>query len=222
MSQLALGVGLGIGSMLLGFAFGSKADFVTEVKWWELMTAFGTVSAVGVALWASLREQLRHANERMARLRISAAAVRVRLAAAMTTFEQLDKSLSARLLAYREPEVLEGRYSNLDRVLASAPLSVTLQELDSLAGLPDSGAERLSRVQEIITLANVMAKELSHSGASPTGADERPAVYVAIQLLVKEAMQEIERAHTACAAVITLSNDFDDAPPISLKAHEPR
>lgn len=72
MSQLALGVGLGISSMLLGFAFGSKGDFVTEVKWWELLTALGTLGAVVAAVSLGLADGRRRRRQGLLRAQLTA------------------------------------------------------------------------------------------------------------------------------------------------------
>lgn len=64
MKGMLVGAALAIGGMLVGFAFATQADVTAEAKWWDLMTAFGTVGAVvaaiGVPLWQNadrLREQ---------------------------------------------------------------------------------------------------------------------------------------------------------------------
>lgn len=64
MKGMLVGAALAIGGMLVGFAFATQAGVTAEAKWWDLMTAFGTVGAVvaaiGVPLWQNsdrLREQ---------------------------------------------------------------------------------------------------------------------------------------------------------------------
>lgn len=50
MRGMLLGASLALGGLLVGFAFATKVDVLAEAKWWDLMTAFGTVGSVVVAL----------------------------------------------------------------------------------------------------------------------------------------------------------------------------
>lgn len=50
MRGLLLGATLALGGLLIGFALATKVDVLAEAKWWDLMTAFGTVGSVVVAL----------------------------------------------------------------------------------------------------------------------------------------------------------------------------
>lgn len=59
MKGMLAGATLAIGGVLVGFAFATQTDVEAEAKWWELMTAFGTVGAVVVAIYFSLRDALR-------------------------------------------------------------------------------------------------------------------------------------------------------------------
>lgn len=58
MKWMIVGAALGIGGMLLGFAFATKMDVLAEAKWWDLMTAFGTVGAVVVAIAIPMSERI--------------------------------------------------------------------------------------------------------------------------------------------------------------------
>lgn len=59
MKGMLVGAALAIGGVLVGFAFATQTDVEAEAKWWELVTAFGTVGAVVVAIYFSLRDALR-------------------------------------------------------------------------------------------------------------------------------------------------------------------
>jgi hypothetical protein len=50
MWAMLVGAALALVGLLLGFAFATKSDVLAEAKWWDLMTAFGTVGATVVAL----------------------------------------------------------------------------------------------------------------------------------------------------------------------------
>ncbi|WP_153228240.1 hypothetical protein [Achromobacter xylosoxidans] len=50
MKGMLLGASLAIAGLLIGFTFATKVDVHAEAKWWDLMTAFGTVGSVVVAL----------------------------------------------------------------------------------------------------------------------------------------------------------------------------
>ncbi|MEN4918236.1 hypothetical protein ABE485_06155 [Achromobacter spanius] len=50
MRGMLLGALLALGGLLIGFAFATKVDALAEARWWDLMTAFGTVGSVVVAL----------------------------------------------------------------------------------------------------------------------------------------------------------------------------
>ncbi len=57
MKGMLVGAALAIGGVLVGFAFATKADVLAEAKWWDLMTAFGTVGAVIAALCIAYRQR---------------------------------------------------------------------------------------------------------------------------------------------------------------------
>ena len=64
MKWMLVGAALAIVGVLVGFAFATQIDMQARAKWWDLMTAFGTVGAVVVALavplwqnWDRRREQ---------------------------------------------------------------------------------------------------------------------------------------------------------------------
>ncbi|MFF7060740.1 hypothetical protein ACFY89_29025 [Achromobacter spanius] len=63
--QMYVGAGLTLIGVCFGFAIATNSDAVAEAKWWDLMTAFGTVGAVIVALAVPVSERL--ARERTAR-----------------------------------------------------------------------------------------------------------------------------------------------------------
>lgn len=64
--QMLLGAGLTLIGVCFGFAIATKVDVEAEAKWWDLMTAFGTVGAVIVALAVPVSERV--ARERTARV----------------------------------------------------------------------------------------------------------------------------------------------------------
>lgn len=57
MRGMLLGAALALGGILVGFAFATKTDALAEAKWWDLMTAWGTVAATAVALGIALRTE---------------------------------------------------------------------------------------------------------------------------------------------------------------------
>ncbi|CAB3898662.1 hypothetical protein LMG26854_05384 [Achromobacter aegrifaciens] len=58
MKGMLVGAALAIAGMLVGFAFATQTDVLAQAKWWDLMTAFGTVAAAVVALGLALRSEL--------------------------------------------------------------------------------------------------------------------------------------------------------------------
>ncbi|SPU54088.1 hypothetical protein [Bordetella trematum] len=50
MKGMIIGAGLAIGGIFMGFVFATNSDVLAEAKWWDLMTAFGTVAAAGAAV----------------------------------------------------------------------------------------------------------------------------------------------------------------------------
>lgn len=67
MKGMLVGAALAIGGVLVGFAFATQTDVQAEAKWWELVTAFGTVGATGVAAWLGVREVIIRREERASR-----------------------------------------------------------------------------------------------------------------------------------------------------------
>lgn len=72
MKGMIIGAGLAIGGVLMGFVFATKSDALAEAKWWDLMTAFGTVTAAGAAVWLGVREGSwrRRDHERRGRVQV--------------------------------------------------------------------------------------------------------------------------------------------------------
>lgn len=57
MRGLLAGAALALGGLVVGLAFATNVDVQADAKWWELMTAFGTVGAVVVALFIPIRQR---------------------------------------------------------------------------------------------------------------------------------------------------------------------
>lgn len=60
---LAVGAALVIGLSLLSFLLGMRIDTTEAVKWWDLMTAFGTVGTAIAAVWFSLTASEKSARD---------------------------------------------------------------------------------------------------------------------------------------------------------------
>jgi hypothetical protein len=58
MKGMLIGAALTLIGTVFGFAFATKIDALAEAKWWDLMTAFGTVGAAIVALGLALRAEV--------------------------------------------------------------------------------------------------------------------------------------------------------------------
>lgn len=54
--RMYIGAGLTLLGVCFGFAIATNADAEAEAKWWDLMTAFGTVGAVATAIWFGLAD----------------------------------------------------------------------------------------------------------------------------------------------------------------------
>lgn len=67
---MLVGAALALFGLALGFALANNVDAAAEAKWWDLMTAFGTVGAVVVALLIPIRQRREALNDaKVARLR---------------------------------------------------------------------------------------------------------------------------------------------------------
>jgi hypothetical protein len=62
--QMFAGAGVTLLGVCFGFAIATNADAAAEAKWWDLMTAFGTVGAVLVAIWFGLSDVRMRGAER--------------------------------------------------------------------------------------------------------------------------------------------------------------
>ncbi|WP_447578329.1 hypothetical protein [Achromobacter kerstersii] len=51
MKGMLVGAALVIGGMLVGFTFATQTDVLAEARWWDLMTAFGTLGSAFAALF---------------------------------------------------------------------------------------------------------------------------------------------------------------------------
>lgn len=51
MKGMLVGAALAIGGMLVGFTFATQTDVLAEARWWDLMTAFGTLGSAFAALF---------------------------------------------------------------------------------------------------------------------------------------------------------------------------
>ena len=63
MKGILVGAATAIGGVLVGFAFATKADVLAEAKWWDLMTAFGTVGAVVAAVVIPIWQRAHHRRD---------------------------------------------------------------------------------------------------------------------------------------------------------------
>lgn len=67
MWAMLVGAALTLGGLLLGLAFATKSDVLAEAKWWDLMTAFGTVgasvAAVAIPIWQNIDRRLEAKRE---------------------------------------------------------------------------------------------------------------------------------------------------------------
>ncbi|WP_348995673.1 hypothetical protein ABFG95_06945 [Achromobacter sp. HNDS-1] len=79
MRGMLIGAGLGLLGVIVGFVFASKTDVSAEAKWWDLMTAFGTVGTVVWAVWSSLRIEARQRREAVNRAKLAAVSMFAKL-----------------------------------------------------------------------------------------------------------------------------------------------
>lgn len=70
MKEMLIGAGLALGGLLLGFTFATKFDVLAEAKWWDLLTAFGTLGAVITALGIAIHDSRRRHNDAKATIRV--------------------------------------------------------------------------------------------------------------------------------------------------------
>ncbi|MNK94835.1 hypothetical protein D3C87_1150510 [compost metagenome] len=95
MRGTTVGAALALVGVLLGFAFATKVDALAEAKWWDLLTAFGTVGAVVVALYFSLvaakREHVDAQYKKTVTWTIAEAEIRVLLQGLVRASEALAK-----------------------------------------------------------------------------------------------------------------------------------
>lgn len=70
MKEMLIGAGLALGGLLLGFTFATKFDVLAEAKWWDLLTAFGTLGAVTTALGIAIHDSRRRENDTKATIRV--------------------------------------------------------------------------------------------------------------------------------------------------------
>ncbi|KXJ64249.1 hypothetical protein AXY46_22835 [Achromobacter xylosoxidans] len=82
-----VGAVLMLGGMLTGFAFASKVDAMADAKWWDLMTAFGTVGAVAWAVLATFRVEARQHKEARARAQLASVSLFAKLSSSAAVVE---------------------------------------------------------------------------------------------------------------------------------------
>lgn len=70
MKEMLIGAGLALGGLLLGFTFATRFDVLAEAKWWDLITAFGTLGAVITALGIAIHDSRRRVNDTKATIRV--------------------------------------------------------------------------------------------------------------------------------------------------------
>ncbi|WP_025135902.1 hypothetical protein [Achromobacter sp. DH1f] len=151
MRGMLLGAALALLGLALGFVLATKVDAVAEAKWWDLMTAFGTVGAVVVALVIAERTRRQQVAESRAKAGLAAASVAVHLASVRidlgvaVRYSQLFTSMDPR------PEQMDDICEEVERVNAMA---IPYEELLALAPLPNDCAEKISAAFACIRLVH--------------------------------------------------------------------
>lgn len=148
---MLVGAVLALLGLVLGFVLATKVDAVAEAKWWDLMTAFGTVGAVVVALVVAERTSRQQVSESRAKAGLAAASVAVHLASV-----RIDLGVAVR---YSElftsvdpkPEQLDEICEEVERVNAMA---IPREELLALTPLPNDCAEKISAAFACIRLVH--------------------------------------------------------------------
>lgn len=160
-----VGAALALVGVLLGFAFATKIDALAEAKWWDLLTAFGTVGAVIVAMYFSLatakRERVDAQYKRTVTWTIAEAEIRHLLRGLVKASEALTKISTERAVsvealvadligAPREsPDELEKANAALMSIADGLKLDACWAMLDRLHYLE---ADKASMVAELLAL----------------------------------------------------------------------
>lgn len=146
MKEMVVGAALAIGGVLLGFAFATQTDVQAEAKWWDLLTAFGTVGAVVVAVVFSLREAVR--RQKSEKLQAEIAHARVEPELRQLRIALSSAVWSARRLALVEEgeQRLSGDIYLLTRLVESLTLPVSSLKCELLLPAKPDLARLLSAI----------------------------------------------------------------------------
>lgn len=84
MKGMLVGAALTIGGMFVGFTFATQTDVLAEARWWDLMTAFGTLGSALAALFLAWWPTHKERRER-------------KILGALSVYEQLKSLIRIRL-----------------------------------------------------------------------------------------------------------------------------
>ncbi len=163
--RMFAGAVIALAGVAIGLTLGTYIDVSAKAKWWELMTAVGTVGAVIVALWiASSQRRDKHRNDVMLarllapRIAIKISSVRSELRTFYALWAEtpdcfLNEPVRAQAASWADSARSEFLMSDL-QILSASPtkcaehLAGALSYLDMFSGLlgrihPDPGKHRL-------------------------------------------------------------------------------
>ncbi|WP_336724655.1 hypothetical protein [Achromobacter ruhlandii] len=195
MRGMLLGAALALLGLALGFVLATKVDAVAEAKWWDLMTAFGTVGAVVVALVISERTRRQQVAESRAKAGLAAASVAVHLASV-----RIDLGVAVRYSKLftsmdPNPEQMDDICEEVERVNAMA---IPYEELLALTPLPNDCAEKISAAFACVRL--VHARLLGRRAEVKRWAgEERMNLLQFCHEQLEQAEDLLKQAHDDCA-----------------------
>lgn len=130
MRWMLVGAALAIGGMLVGFTFATQMDVLAEARWWDLMTAFGTLGSAFAALflawWPAHKERrerkisgalaVYEQRKSLVRIRLDLVAIGkgvVDAALIREDYRDIDSRLTKHAAAL--DALLQGRFADFDR-----------------------------------------------------------------------------------------------------------
>lgn len=155
---VVVGCAVTIVGALVALLLGMRIDTTATVKWWELMTAFGTVGSVAAATWIAVWSATRGSEKERRIALIVAAELSVGLRPAihqlkrvMLLFRQAEKTRIADPVRCRE------HVNRAVEIIKSIDIGVEDHHLVRIASLDADTADRAAKAQGILCSAKKLA-----------------------------------------------------------------
>lgn len=183
MKGILVGAALAIGGMLIGFAFATQMDVLAEARWWDLMTAFGTLGSAFAALflawWPGHRERReRKVSGALAIYEQRNSLVHIRLdlvtigcdvvdaALIREDYRDIDSRLSKHAVAL--DAMLQGRFSDFDRAFVRHLLNAVASISEARDPLGFDPEVNMDAAQHLSAAALHIQKALAICGRART------------------------------------------------------